>query len=1115
MTDLTRTDLERILTGLDPGVVLAPPRILRRVIKKDRGLGGLGLRVPHRKSYVIARQALLTIAGRHELGLSDERTLPDRVILLPEPDRHTLRTTPGPELLREYWRWLFHARVHVALREAQDRRKLSGTSSDPVQEIGLTAFAEIKTVLQQENFLLPPADERTVWEEFASLYLELQAFARPLLERYFPAADLAGIDRVLARDVDAKQLLEQTRPPAAADPSPPEDVQDEQRWQHRWLLARAGKAVARGNNVRAALCLQQAVRSASSEQQPPTQAAAHAQIDHLADRLIAALELTGPDAQHWRTALHALLPPAAQGLWPAEARLLYDLQKVCIDHEQELYTIDVVEWIVSLGRQPLKQPLPNQRLVLHVRNLRKALHRVPAVYLPDADRRQLGLLVVQAIEHAEKKLRDGLRPKIRAVLDKVGLIPTAVAETLARDKLIEELLDNAAARGFLNMGDLRDAIARNRLKLPDLTGPRELLRGDPLIRANRKFAEQLAGVYRRGEIYLRGLQRFSSVFFGTLTGRWLFFFAILPALGSVVTLKFAEEVVEISHKVHNFVLRLHGEPPVESAAPKYFNPTSFTVTALIFLGLLHWPALRRVLLLLLKGLGFALRWLFRDLPLALFALPWLRAVFQSWAWLVFYQFLLKPLMFAAVLAGIVYVTGAGLKAAVASGGALFLGILVLLNTRLGMAMEEAADDAVVRAWDVLRHDLVPGIIRFIVWFFAAIGDMVNRFIYQVDERLRFRDRDGRLMMVVKPVLGLIWFFLAYVIRFAYSVLFEPQANPIKHFPVVTVSHKILLLLLPLVAKKVSDHFGISHHQAEALTGTVFLFIPGIFGFLAWELKENWKLYRTNQSPTLDPVLVGSHGETVVRLLRPGFHSGTIPKAFARLRRNLRRNEGRSARFQRERLYHIRESVLRFVERDLLAVLTASKTWAGIPVEVASIQLATHRLRIELASPPTATPPAVLELEEQGGWLLAGVNQTGWLVTLDRPRRKAFRDALVGFYKLAGVHLVREMISTLIPPGVPYTVTPTELIPWPAGGRVVAPVPIANVLLSAHPIAWKDWVAVWQRDRDGKDHESPLLPALCFLPVGWVESSRPTGSIPAPPTKGAQPDRDGSGRTSAP
>ena len=61
-------------------------------------------------------------------------------------------------------------------------------------------------------------------------------------------------------------------------------------------------------------------------------------------------------------------------------------------------------------------------------------------------------------------------------------------------------------------------------------------------------------------------------------------------------------------------------------------------------------------------------------------------------------------------------------------------------------------------------------------------------------------------------------------------------------------------------------------------------LPGVVGFLVWELKENWRLYKANRPRTLQPAAVGHHGETVVRLLRYGFHSGTISKLYSRLRR---------------------------------------------------------------------------------------------------------------------------------------------------------------------------------------------------------------------------------------
>jgi hypothetical protein len=98
------------------------------------------------------------------------------------------------------------------------------------------------------------------------------------------------------------------------------------------------------------------------------------------------------------------------------------------------------------------------------------------------------------------------------------------------------LLDLIVARGFLRIGDLRDAISRNALKLSDLSGPREFRVGDPLLLADAALARRLDGVYHRGEVYLRLLQRASSLAFGTKLGRWLSRFVALPFGGAFIVL---------------------------------------------------------------------------------------------------------------------------------------------------------------------------------------------------------------------------------------------------------------------------------------------------------------------------------------------------------------------------------------------------------------------------------------------------------------------------------------------------------------------------------------------------------------------------------------------------
>src|SRR5206468_3271049 len=106
---LRAADLEQLLTSADPRVVLAPPRILRRVIKKHSRLTGPGLQVPHHKSYVLGRDELLAIAGREELDLPPDRDLPETIILLPQPAVGKLAPLSDAEILRKYRRYLFHA----------------------------------------------------------------------------------------------------------------------------------------------------------------------------------------------------------------------------------------------------------------------------------------------------------------------------------------------------------------------------------------------------------------------------------------------------------------------------------------------------------------------------------------------------------------------------------------------------------------------------------------------------------------------------------------------------------------------------------------------------------------------------------------------------------------------------------------------------------------------------------------------------------------------------------------------------------------------------------------------------------------------------------------------
>src|SRR5262249_32302571 len=150
---------------------------------------------------------------------------------------------------------------------------------------------------------------------------------------------------------------------------------------------------------------------------------------------------------------------------------------------------------------------------------------------------------------------------------------------------------------------------------------------------------------------------------------------------------------------------------------------------------------------------------------------------------------------------------------------------------------------------------------------------------------RFKSGDSPTSMVVRAVTALLWFPISYVARIYTVVLIEPMFNPLK-LPVAILAAKFLypffwplteLLsepLIPLVGPSVAGGFAFA---------TVWL-LPDAFGFLFWEMKENWSLYRANRSKALRPVVIGQHGENLLQMLRPGFHSGTLPRLYTQLRR---------------------------------------------------------------------------------------------------------------------------------------------------------------------------------------------------------------------------------------
>src|SRR5262249_24518003 len=161
--------------------------------------------------------------------------------------------------------------------------------------------------------------------------------------------------------------------------------------------------------------------------------------------------------------------------------------------------LDLFEWAISMGKRPIKRPLPSQKYVRITRHLSAATHVLTQVRLADADRQHLERLMQSALRSSEERVRARFAPVLITALEDVGLAPKGPIERTQFDKMVAELLDRIIRFGFLTFGELRDTVSRNQLKLPDVSEPDDFLKGDPLIRLDRRLASLLDGVYRPGE----------------------------------------------------------------------------------------------------------------------------------------------------------------------------------------------------------------------------------------------------------------------------------------------------------------------------------------------------------------------------------------------------------------------------------------------------------------------------------------------------------------------------------------------------------------------------------------------------------------------------------------
>lgn len=1116
-------ELRRALSRADASAYLVESRVIRRVIREQFGFAKLSASIPHTESQVVAAVDVRHLTHPDELGLTTFSNLPDKCLLISQPEEGELEHWPMQELLQQVWRRLFHAVIDRELMQKCQMKFRRADVQERIAEIGQVEFDEAHFVMRSEHRLINPGSRIEAWREFIAIYSELQRFEPDLLAVWFPS--LAGqphLTRSLSRDINADEIFARTKLYGATDPDlTPHVVRDEAALvstRRNWtlgtgitqsdrayvrLLRRRDRNNERGNTVAAIVnAIMASQRATSSDKRNAATEKARTDIQLLTERLRRAIAFREEETDNWHSSLWELATNSVHGFWNSEKRLLYDLQKVCLDHERVTYKVDLVKWIVSRGKRSLRRPLTNLREVTMAKHLASAASRLVYVRLSGVERERLTQLLHNAARLAEEQMRARMRPALSQTLLDVELRPTSVPEQVAFDKLVEDSLDCIASRGYLTMGYLRDAISKNDLKLPDLSQFKELYRGDHLLRADDRLDVALDGVYRRGEFYLRWLQITSSLFFGTRVGRFATQFLIIPFGGAAVIVEGVSHIMDLINRrvaiataeprnsadfttptdttatanAENETAESTEPVPVRDATNEFVgmansnvnekdaelregisetpNKADDAVDQIVGrqLEMLPWIlAIGFLLVFLIHVVSFR-RWFFRaassvwrrtrkiliDLPLKILRMPLVQMLLRNRTFVRIRRLILMPCIVSLVGTQAIPWLLNGQTLNWWWTGSLAILLSMVLNSRLGQDTQELTAEWVGNAWYKLRARVVMAVIDWIIDIFRMVLNFIERFLYAVDEWLRFHSDESWLSIVAKAFLGVIWSFVAFLIRIYVNLLIEPTLHPVKHFPVVTVAHKIFFPFIKPLSEwmfKVFEPY-MGSWLAGMVTGFNIFFLPGIFGFVVWELKENWRLYQANRQHQLTPAPVGSHGETVARLLRPGFHSGTLPKLFGRMRR-LEHKEASFRRFSARRasgdqLDHVEKAIRSFVERELISLLKSLSIWKDTGLQSGLIQAASNSFSVELECSRLGTPAVRLLFQEQSGWVAASVAESGWLRFASTDQLKSFQNALQGFYRKSGIDLVREQLETNFVNFQPYDINSEGFAIWPNG-----------------------------------------------------------------------------------
>lgn len=1049
--------LEGELRACHPGALLATPRVLEKATASGGALGGS--MVAMARGYVVmARHDLFRRVEPTEVGITPTMVLPEVVYLVARPTDDALARTrshpslgnspPREEIDRQEretrllrgrcGRLLFQALVEDALTgPGWD----DGTAGEFLGMLDIVAREEVRATLEAEGRLAHGAPEVDFAADFLVYLALLDTLEPERLPACLPILEPDLLRKLAARlgaRVNLGELAARCQPLLGIAPGARETEQEPDPYVLQ-LEGSAERCHERRDLVGAACAMIQVARLSTGDRSRRAEDLARSHLRELAAGLAGPLHLRGADIGRLEARLYPVLEKADQGRFITnEYRLLLELQGIMNEAERPARSLDIYRWLTSVGASPVSRQLPHQDMVQASRRLQAVLRFLPGARVDEEDSAALRDLFRGSLASCREALRDRFQPFLEDALDDVGLQPRHPLEKVSRRKLVRELIDRILADGYFSYFDVRDAISRNSLKLPDITDRGEWGADDPLLRLDRLLTFKFEGIYQSGQVHAKTLQNLTSALFGTCWGRMFWSFVVAPYGIAILLVSIG---VILSRHLPGGVGKQDDVSPVATIWAWVW--IALVGTALSYT-LANEPLRNRVASWL-RWLASGLNWVVEDLPGILARHPAFRAAVVVPLKLAWYL-AAKPGLVMLALHVFTPVAVPNLVIGVA----LWFLMALVMTTRPFLLLDRRLGEILVDFVHAVRAGLVGRLFEAFDRLYKAAIKAIETALVRADEALRSRGDDSAAMTGVRAAASLVWIPFRGTGRFLFVVLVEPMFHPLK-MPICFVAAKVLYPVLgPMGSESWIPALAgpLGYWPAMTLvTSTIFL-MPNIFGFLFWEFRENRGLYEANRPGRPRTAPAGPSGEDMRALLEPGWHGGTLPRIFSRLRRAGKpaAQGGDRARERQalKQLEDVRESVGHFLRRNLVDPMAVSPGWVDAaggqwsrPLDVRTVALSTHRVRGFLSpadAPPDSRPALVVTFEFRSDCLWANVRAGSWLAELPPDRREGVALAAAWCLCAAGVQLNDEQVVALMGPGAGALKSSEQALSLAVGGR---------------------------------------------------------------------------------